>query len=160
MPGILNYTTSVAAEKTVGEIINLLAKKGATTISQEYADGVITGVSFVFKVGGLPIHFTLPANESGVERYMLDEALSKMPAWNRTEVNLPKERKQRIADQARRTSWRILKDWIEAQIALVESKQAEMGQVFMPYANHSSGRTMYQLFVENNQKQLGSGGEA
>lgn len=156
--GILNYTTSVAAEKTVGEIVAILAKKGANTVSQEYTEGVISGVSFVFPVGGIPIHFTLPANEAGVQAYMLREAISKQPSWKRDLSSLPKERQASIKAQARRTAWRILKDWIEAQVALVESQQADMGQVFMPYANHTSGRTMYELFVENNQRQLSSGG--
>jgi hypothetical protein len=61
--------------------------------------------------------------------------------------------------QAERVSWRILKDWVEAQLALIESGQAEMGQVFMPYAMNDQGRTMYELFVENNQKRLSAGGE-
>ncbi len=155
---ILNYTTTVPAEKTVGEIIGILARKGADTVSQNYTAGEITGVSFLFNVGGVKVAFSLPANEEGVEKYMLTEAMSKLPAWKRDVTALPKERRESIRQQARRTAWRILKDWIEAQIALVESKQAEMGQVFMPYAIAGNGQTMYQLFVENNQKQLGAGG--
>lgn len=62
--------------------------------------------------------------------------------------------------QAERVSWRIIKDWVEAQIALVESSQAEMAQVFMPYATDESGGTLYMRFLESNQKRLASGSDA
>src|SRR5579875_3753707 len=153
---ILNYTTEVAPEKTIAQIVALLVRKGARSIEQKYnADGTVEGVIFVMPVGGLPVRFALPNNVDGVLRVMLSEKPYK-PAhhgWGRE-----KEYTAKIRAQAERTSWRILKDWIEAQIALIESGQAEIGQVFMPYALSDQGQTMYELFVENNQKRLGAGG--
>lgn len=64
---------------------------------------------------------------------------------------------QKIKAQAEWVAWRILKDWVAAQMALIESGQAQAAQVFLPYATEQSGRTIYELFVENNHKQLGSG---
>lgn len=40
---------------------------------------------------------------------------------------------ERRKEQARRVAWRILKDWIEAQIALLESGMVEMEEIFLPY---------------------------
>lgn len=151
---ILNYTTTVAAEKTAAEIIAKLAAKGARRINQEYGEsGDLVGIGFTFEVFGSPVYFKLPANEGGVERYMLNEARK------RSRGNLAKARMEQIQQQARRTAWRILKDWVEAQIALVESEQAEMAQVFLPYAEHESGRTMFELFSDNQQKRLSAGGQ-
>ena len=53
-----------------------------------------------------------------------------------------------------------MKSWCEAQLAIVESNQAEMAEVFLPYAIDAKGETMYRLFKESKQKQLGAGGEA
>ena len=151
---ILNYTTSVPVEKTVGEITSLLVRKGARSITSEFADsGSIRAVGFVMAVGGLPVHFQLPSNSAGVKAVMLKEE-PFTPRHRGTRI----EYEKRAGDQAERVAWRILKDWIEAQLALIESGQAEMGQVFMPYATNHDGRTMYELFVESNQKQLGAGG--
>lgn len=152
---ILNYTTSIPAEKTIGEITSLLVRKGARSISSDFrADGNVEAVSFVMPVGGLPVRFKLPSNSDGVARVLLKEK-----PYNPTYHGYGKkdEYEAKFRAQAERVSWRILKDWVEAQIALIESGQAEMGQVFMPYAISNEGRTMYELFIENNQKQLGTG---
>jgi hypothetical protein len=50
-----------------------------------------------------------------------------------------------------------VKDWVEAQMALVEAGQAEVAEVFMPYAiDQSSGMTMFQA-LKSKQLALGSG---
>lgn len=149
---ILNYSTEVPSERTIGEITALLIRKGARSIHQEFKpDGSVEAVSFGMTVGGVPVKFSLPNKTAGVFAVILKDK----PHHPNHRCSL-REYEKRIQAQAERVSWRILKDWIEAQLALIESGQAEMGQVFMPYAISSSdGRTMYDLFLENNQKQLG-----
>jgi hypothetical protein len=62
--------------------------------------------------------------------------------------------------QAERVAWRIVKDWLEAQMAIVVTNQAEMAQVFLSYViADRSGLTVYQQFKEHNQKQIATGGE-
>jgi hypothetical protein len=41
-----------------------------------------------------------------------------------------------------------LKDWVAAQLAVVEAGAAQMAEVFLPYAMHSEGRTMFAMFDE------------
>lgn len=154
---ILNYTTEIAPEKTIGEITSLLVRKGARSINTEYReDGSIQAVAFIMLVGGVPVRFVLPSNAEGVAGVMLKEKPfnPSYHGWGKED-----QYKAKFAKQAERVSWRILKDWIEAQLALIESGQAELAQVFMPYATASNGRTMYELFVESNQKQLSGGGQ-
>ena len=43
-------------------------------------------------------------------------------------VTAPESRRQ----QAIRTSWRILKDWVEAQMALLETGMVTMDEIFLP----------------------------
>jgi hypothetical protein len=50
----------------------------------------------------------------------------------------------RTLEQALRVSWRILKDWVEAQIAIVETKMVQIEQVFLPYAIMPDGRMLYE----------------
>ena len=151
---ILNYTTEVPVRQTVAQIIGLLAKKGAQSITQDFLDdGRCKAVRFILKVGGLPTCFALPANVDGVAGVLLKEKPYK---WSYSRISRD-EYTRRQRDQAERISWRILKDWIEAQMALIESGQAEAGQVFMPYAQQRDGRTMYEFWLESNQKRLGAG---
>lgn len=60
-------------------------------------------------------------------------------------------------DQARRVAWRIIKDWVEAQMAIIQSGTAEMAEVFLPYVVHpETGLTLFEEFKEGTLK-LGSG---
>lgn len=150
---ILNYTTTVPPERSVGEITTLLVRKGAKSVTSDFNDdGRVKAVSFVMAVGGLPARFLLPANAEGVAKFMLREK----PYRSRVR-GTRQQYEQKVRQKAEWVAWRILKDWVEAQMALIESGQAEAAQVFMPYATAQDGRTMYELFVENNQKRLGSG---
>ena len=59
-------------------------------------------------------------------------------------------------DQARRTAWRILKDWIQAQMALLETNMVEMEEIFPPYML-SGEQTLYQALQANQFRALPSG---
>ena len=61
----------------------------------------------------------------------------------------PESRRQ----QAIRTSWRILKDWVEAQMALLETDMVTMDEIFLPYML-SGGQTFYQALVAGEFKAL------
>jgi hypothetical protein len=152
---ILNYSTEVAPERTVGEITTLLARKGARSITQDfYDDGRVKAVSFILVVGGLPTRFLLPVNIDGVSGVLLRDKPFN-PARMRGGIDAYK---RKMRQRAEWISWRILKDWIEAQMALIESGQAEAAQVFLPYAVEQNGRTIYELFVDSNrQRALGDG---
>jgi hypothetical protein len=150
---ILNYTTEISAERSVGEITSLLIRKGARSITTEFtANGELHDISFVMPVGGLPVKFVLPANVEGVARVLLRDE-----PWNTRRQTASATYEEKLRQRAKWVAWRILKDWVAAQMALIESGQAEAAQVFMPYAQQGNGLTMYELFVESNQKALGSG---
>jgi len=36
-------------------------------------------------------------------------------------------------DQSRRVGWRIIRQWLEAQLAIVETQMVTIEQVFLPY---------------------------
>ena len=46
--------------------------------------------------------------------------------------------------EAARVAWRIIKDWLEAQLALVSAELADLEQVFLPYAQNGAGVTLYE----------------
>ena len=139
---ILNYTTSVDSAKTVSQIQAILGLKGATHVSVDYANGKAVAVTFGLNLEGQPINFRLPCNVEGVSKALYRE--KKMTA-------------ARDKQQCERIAWRIVKDWVEAQMALVEAGQAEVSEVFMPYALHpQTGQTFFQA-MKSHQLQLGSG---
>ena len=129
---ILNYTTSIAVEKTTSEIQGKLARAGAQAVMTEYdAEQVLCALSFRMLCNGIMVSFRLPAQIDRI--YVLLQRDDKVP------------RKLKTRDQAARVAWRIIKDWIEAQLAIVEAEQAEMVEVFLPYAqNPATGKTLFE----------------
>lgn len=130
---IKNYTTTIAAEKTLMEIQKALASHKAKAILTEYDDeGIVTHVSFKIETRHGLLPFRLPANIDGVQ------------ACLHRNRQVPKQLKTR--EQAARVAWRIVKDWVEAQLAIVEAEMVDLVEVFLPYAQCDDGRTIYERF--------------
>lgn len=60
--------------------------------------------------------------------------------------------------QAEMTAWRNVRDWVLAQMALVESCDVPMQQIFLPYMADDRGRTVYELYAAG-QLALGAGND-
>ena len=135
---ILNYTTSIDVEKTTGEIQKKLATAGAQAVMTEYdKEQVLSAVSFRMMCNNIMVSFRLPAQIDRI--YVLLQKDNKVP------------RKLKTRHQAARVAWRIIKDWIEAQLAIVEAEQAEMVEVFLPYAqNPHTGETLFAQLSGSN----------
>lgn len=55
------------------------------------------------------------------------------------------ERRHTSMQHATRVAWRIIKDWIEAQLAIVEAGMVDMAEVFLPYQLVNETQTMYEV---------------
>lgn len=53
---------------------------------------------------------------------------------------------QKTPEQAARVAWRIAKDWLEAQAALIDAQLASLDEVMLPYMVDAAGQTMYALY--------------
>ena len=140
---ILNYTTSISCEKTIMEIQKCLVKHGATKIVTDYTDQTPTAVTFCLILNENLTAFSLPANYSGVLKSMKSD--SKIP------------RRLLTDEQALKVSWRIIKNWVEAQMAIVEAQLADVAEVFLPYAITKSGTTLYREIESNGMLMLKGG---
>lgn len=137
---LLNYTTKVDVYTTLGAIQGQLVKHGAKKIMQDYDDeGCITSLSFLIETPSGFRGIRLPANVDAVHAVLL-----------RQKIKCDRE-------QAERVAWRIVKDWIEAQMAILESEMVQMDEIFLPYMINGSGQTLFQAY-RNNQLLLGNGG--
>lgn len=128
---IKNYTTKVSAVQTVGEIQGILASHGARRVMMDYGeDGTVTAVTFGLVCFGEMRGFRLEANPKGV-----------MSVMSKDHVKCDHKKAERIA-------WRNVKDWIAAQVALVETEQATMDELFLPKMVSRSETTLYQALQE------------
>lgn len=145
---IKNYTSTVPAHETIGVIEQLLLLAGAVAILKEYVAGKVFAISFKLKVewGEMPIQ--LPANAGKV----FDVFLAEKKATGRGIVTI--SQKEKMAEQAERTAWKLMEDWVRVQLSLIRMKQADAAQVFLPYLTVSGGNngqpavSMYNVFRE------------
>jgi hypothetical protein len=131
---ILNYTTSVSVDRTISQIQGILVAHGARAIMINYnANREPESLSFVVPTAQGELPFRLPANVKAVEQIMFQERLAGY----------------RKEGQPARVGWRILKDWVEAQMAIIEARMVTMEEVFLPYLIGKSNRTLYQVMQDS-----------
>lgn len=135
---IANASTTVPVAKTAAEIQMMLSVKGALAVLIEYDKGVPSSVSFRILVNEQELHFRLPSNWRGVYGALQRSNLG----W-----------KNKTEEQAQRVAWRIIRDWLRAQLALIEAGCAEMEEVMLPYMELGA-KTVYQHLKERGFKAL------
>ena len=132
---ILNYTTTIESYKTVSEIENILVKHKATSIMKNYSGEALESLSFLVDVGYNQIPIKMPAK--------VDECLKVLQNEKKKNSKVKATR-----EQAERVAWRILKDWVEAQMALLDINMVKMEEVFMPYIVDKTGQTLFEKLEE------------
>jgi hypothetical protein len=145
---LLNYTSKTPAHQSIAEISRILSKAGARQVMHDYDDaGNIVALSFSLELEGKRIAFRLPSDWHPVQILLMEEKKinPNMRPWQTTE------------DHARDVSWRIIKDWVEAQMAIIETRMVTTAQVFLPYAVTSNGQTLYEYIGQHTQLLLGEG---
>lgn len=134
---IKNYTTQVPANRSIEEIQNSLVAHGATGFMLEYEKGTgrISALKFILDLEGQMLPFQLPVQWRMFQTVLKSQRVSR---WN-------------DEDYCYRVAWRVLRDWIMAQMALYETKMVSIPQIFLPYAVTKDGRTLFERMAENPQ---------
>jgi hypothetical protein len=136
---LLNYTTSIDPHKTVGEIQKLLASKGASGVLLQYnTHGDPSAVAFQIEYRGNQLRYRLPCRAERV-----CDVLGRQ--WQAGKI----ERRYTTMQHATRVAWRIIKDWVEAQLAIVESGMVEIAEVFLPYQLVADDKTVFDVMRRN-----------
>lgn len=120
-----------------------LVKAGVSGVQFGYTDGFCTSLAFSILLKGQEINFRLPVNWKNFQKVLIEEGISRA-------VDDP---------FAYRVAWACTKDWIEAQMAFVESENVTIPQVFLPYAVTKSGETVFEKVANNPGFLLGGGKE-
>jgi hypothetical protein len=151
--GTLNYTTTVPANRTIGDMQALLAGHGAAAVAVRYIDGKPIGLTFTLSTPHGPRHFTLPVNVPAVHRLLIEQdRTGKLTAAAKR-----KKGSFSTPEHAERVAWRVAKDWLEAQLALIEAAMATLDQVMLPYLHVDGELTLYDAYRDSEQRALPSG---
>lgn len=141
----LNYTTNKTVDITVGELSKLLARRGVASISTQYSEsGSPNGLAFELRTPHGLRAFHLAVNVDGVHALLRDDPKVKRAGPRFT-----------TREHAERVGWRVVKDWLEAQLALIDADMATLDQVMLPYlVVDQDGRTLYESYREREQVAL------
>lgn len=142
MPAPVNYTTKISADKTVGEIQSILALYGAQRISTDYENGRPSGLTFSLMTEHGWAEIQLPVDVPAMKSLLVDKN-------NAGQLRSLSQAERTSTEHAERVAWRIMKDWIQAQMALVESRMLSLTEVMLPYIVTDTGKTYLQRFREN-----------
>lgn len=131
-----NFTTSIPIDKTIMEIEQILQRMGVSRVFKMYNDGKITALAFAIIRDGKELPFKLPMQDDKI-LVAFQNAVRK--------GNLPK-RYMVDKEQASRTGWRIIKDWVDSQMALIEINTVKVEEVFLPYLfNPIENKTLFEI---------------
>lgn len=125
-------TTRIAAERTVSEIQAVLSRYGANFILLEYEGCKVSAVSFKYEVEQQSIPFRLPCRWQALEGVL--RKAGKRPKSDDT-----------YEEWARRVAWRQILRWVEAQMALVDTEMVKVQEVFFPYIQTKTGKTLFEI---------------
>ena len=135
---MLNYTTTIAADKTIGEIMGLLAKAGACSVMTDYDKaGAAVALHFLLRTRAGTVGYRLPANVDATLRVLTRQ-------YEAGQV----QRRFVSREQAARVSWRIIKDWVEAQLAIIATEMVDFNQVMLPYRLYAGRQTVYDAIID------------
>lgn len=138
--GPLNYSTTIPASRTVGECQAILADAGASAVAVMYEDKQPVGLSFRLDTPAGSRDFAMPVNVDGVQR-MLAGATVKAHI-SRSQLT--------SREHASRVAWRVVKDWLEAQLAIIAAGMASLDEIMLPYMELAPGKTLYAAYLEQN----------
>jgi len=133
---LANASTEVPTRKTISEVVSMLVEYGAAAVTvQRDAQNLPSGIGFVLPTAAGAREFVLPARAEAVRKTLIRQGVR---------IGLTSlEHSQAVA-------WRIVKDWLRAQLALVESGQVEFAEVMLPFLileTHGQRQTLYQAFT-------------
>ena len=148
---IKNITSEIEVEKTIMKIEKILIDFGAQGILKEYTGHRIKSLSFYISRDGQNIPFKLPMNLESARRVV------KQAAQNR-KIALKFLEEPHTSDKAEKVGWRVIKDWIHAQLSLIEIDFADPVELLLPYVyDTATKQTFFEKIKQNPQMLLGSG---
>jgi len=142
-----NYTTEIPAERSIQEVERILIDHEATDIWKEYEGKQVVALNFAIRTefGKLPIRLT--ANVAGVKQVLINEQRSG-------KIKISK-RMLMSDEHPRNVAWRVLKDWVDSQMARVDAEKVKVERIFLADVyDMAKKRTLYDLLKEGQFKGL------
>ena len=135
---IKNATST--GSRTFETIQKCLAAHGAQRMIFDYnTNGRVKALSFGLDIDGNMVGFKLPAKFENVSRIMYGCLLCDLGGG-------PMAERKRL--QVYNTAWANIRDWITAQMAMIDTEMVKFEEVFLPYIVDQKGETFFEKMEE------------
>ena len=127
-----NYLSKSSITNIFSAIEKSLISHGAKRIVRDFnSEGLVSSISFVITTKNGDISVKLPARHDRVKKIFDEQKFKYKP------------------EQPYRTSWATIRDWVDAQMALIEWDLVKIDEVFLPYMTDKNGTTYFEHFTQN-----------
>jgi hypothetical protein len=137
-----NYTSTVPAARTISVIESYLAECGVSGIAKEYDYGRCVALMFKSPDGRT---VKLPADVSAVHDALWDDY--------KKHAKRPRSVHGDFEDQAERTAWKLMEDWVRVQMTLIRLGKKDFMEVFLAHI-WDGKQTFYNFLKEQQFKAL------
>ena len=115
-----------------------LAIHKARRILFEYnQSGRVDGMAFGLEINGNELSFRLPARVANLAKILFNRPLTSLS--------------EKEVEHCYQVAWANIRDWISAQLAMVDTEMVAIGEVFLPYFVHKDGKTHFEYVIANDQ---------
>jgi hypothetical protein len=139
LPKLRNYTTSISASKSIGEIQELLIEFGAEKIMFDIKNRQAAGVSFIIKIGDKFYPYKLSVKPDNVQEFLWKE-------YKSGKRNALRKKREDFADDAMKIAWRIQRDLLHSLLSVVATEQVAAGVALMGFLMVDTKNTIGELF--------------
>lgn len=150
-----NYTSDVPVVETIRSIEKILIQCGVSGITKEYTgtDGQIGALTFSIETPSGPLLIRLPVDiDRAHQALWMDYVGNDKLMEDGTALRWGSRKRKVRSDflkQAERTAWRIIYDWVGVQMSMIQMKQADTMQVFLPYIYDNDRKQSYYQFLQD-----------
>lgn len=137
------YTAGDPRNKSdyVSDIMDILSDFGADEVLTKYETVLeqrfLKAIEFKVTIANQDIYYKLPIE------------------WAKTAEVLKQQKQYKNDLWSYKTALFNIREWLDAQLALIECHMVEIPQVFLPYMQTGSGKTVYEAIRDNGFKAIG-----
>lgn len=149
--GPLNYSTIIPAARTAQECVGMLMDHGAKRAGLVMEARKPAGVEFQIETRWGLRHYAVPVTVDATQAALV-KAVKEGRVTNR--VNLTSR------EHALDVAWRVLRDWLEVQIAMIEAGLADLERVMLSWQLVAPGKDLFEALDEQQGLMLPAAAES
>jgi len=142
---IKNFSTEIPVSRTIAEIEKMLTKYGATHIMKEYDGEMPVKLLFAIETAHGKLSVRLPVYPDrvlAVFKIQVEKGLLPPKYWS--------WKGEWALQQAHRVAWRIVKDWLDAELTMLNVDAEKLEEIFLAHIyNDKLHMTVYEMLEKN-----------